>query len=232
MAVFLVVIAGNAVQAFCSTGPPPYMGQSDPDPLLVQPERTGCGRSTSTRRRPSSLRGRWAIEKPAVGGLPADPAAGPLGALPALAVKQRSTLALPLRGTPTDLAYDAATDRFLLTTQHGVYITDGSLGHVLRYTVVDPGFSVDLGQFAGAAVPRQQDGDGGRREQELRDPAGERQGQRGRELPLLPGVVRQVRREVTVAFRHGARPDDVHDVGRVRPARPGPPSPSRCRTRR
>jgi disulfide bond formation protein DsbB len=100
---------------------------------------------------PVSLRGRWAIEKPAVAGLSADPAAGPFGALPALAVKQRSTVTLPLRGTPTDLAYDAATDRFLLTTQQGVYITDGSLGRVLCYTVVDPGFSVDLGQFAGAA---------------------------------------------------------------------------------
>ncbi len=29
-AVFLVVVAGNIVQAFASTGPPPYLGQSDP----------------------------------------------------------------------------------------------------------------------------------------------------------------------------------------------------------
>ncbi len=150
MAVFLVVIAGNAVQAFCSTGPPPYMGQSDPIRFSFSP-RHWVWSLDEYSPAPVSLRGRWAIEKPAVAGLPADPAAGPLGTLPALAVKQRSTVALPLRGTPTDLAYDAATDRFLLTTQQGVYITDGSLGHVLRYTVVDPGFSVDLGQFAGAA---------------------------------------------------------------------------------
>jgi disulfide bond formation protein DsbB len=48
----------------------------------------------------------------------------------------------------TDLAYDEGTDRFLVTTQHGVYLTDGSFGRVERYTVVDPGYSVDLGRFA------------------------------------------------------------------------------------
>ncbi len=83
--------------------------------------------------------------------VPADPAAGPLKNLSALTVKQRRQLSLPLRGAITDLAYDGGTDRFLLTTEHGVYIVDGALEHVLRSTVVDPGFSVDLGTFAGAA---------------------------------------------------------------------------------
>jgi hypothetical protein len=58
---------------------------------------------------------------------------------------------VPLRGTPTDLAYDAEADRFLVTTQNGVYILDSSLTSILRYTVIDPGFSVDLGDFGGAA---------------------------------------------------------------------------------
>jgi hypothetical protein len=60
-------------------------------------------------------------------------------------------LSLSLRGTMTDLAYDAGTDRFVVTTQQGVYITDGSLSRVVRQTVVDPGYSVDLGTFAGTA---------------------------------------------------------------------------------
>jgi disulfide bond formation protein DsbB len=150
MVVFLVVIAANAVQAFCSTGPPPFMGQSDPIRFSFNPKHWVWSLDEFSAA-PVSLRGRWAIEKPGVAGLPADPAAGPFGAIPALAVKQRTRLSLPLRGTPTDLAYDAASDRFLLTTQNGVYLTDGSLGRVVRQTVVDPGFSVDLGQFAGAA---------------------------------------------------------------------------------
>jgi disulfide bond formation protein DsbB len=37
-----------------------------------------------------------------------------------------------------------------VTTQAGVYITDGSLGRIAKYTVVDMGFAADLGQFAGA----------------------------------------------------------------------------------
>jgi hypothetical protein len=68
-----------------------------------------------------------------------------------VAVTRQSRIAAPLRGTVTDLAYDAAGDRFLVTTQQGIYILDASLGRTLRYTIVDTGFSVDLGQFAGAA---------------------------------------------------------------------------------
>jgi disulfide bond formation protein DsbB len=57
-----------------------------------------------------------------------------------------------LDGAVTDLAYDPASDRFLLTTSgHGVYLLDGSLGRVLRHAVLDPSFSVELGELAGAA---------------------------------------------------------------------------------
>lgn len=150
MVVFLVVIAGNIVQAFASTGPPPYMGQSDPIRFSFNP-RHWVWSLDEWSPAPVSLRGRWAIEKPGLAALPSDPAAGPLGVLAPLAVKSRTKLSLPLHGTPTDLAYDGATDRFLLTTQNGIYITDAALGRVERYTVVDPGFSVDLGRFAGAA---------------------------------------------------------------------------------
>jgi disulfide bond formation protein DsbB len=148
--VFLVVVAGNIVQAFASTGPPPYMGQSDPIRFSFTP-RHWVWSLEEWSPAPASLRGRWAIEKPGVAGLPADPAAGPLANLPVLPIREQRTLALPLRGTVTDLAYEQATNRFLVTTQSGVYITDGSLGRIARYTVVDSGFSIDLGRFAGAA---------------------------------------------------------------------------------
>jgi disulfide bond formation protein DsbB len=148
--VFLIVIAGNIVQAFASTGPPPYMGQGDPVRFSFNP-RHWVWSLEEWSPAPVSLRGRWAAEKPGFAGLVADPTAGPLANLPTLAIRERRPLALSLRGTVTDMAYDAATDRFLLTTQSGVYITDGSLGQVARYTIVDPGYSVDLGRFAGAA---------------------------------------------------------------------------------
>jgi disulfide bond formation protein DsbB len=150
MAVFLVVIAGNAVQAFASTGPPPFMGQGDPVRFSFNPKHWVWSLEEWTPS-PVALRGRWAIEKPGLDALPADPAAGPLANLPGLPVKERRLLSSQLRGRITDLAYDAATDRFLLTTECGVTLVDGSLDRVIRSTVVDPGFSIDLGRFAGAA---------------------------------------------------------------------------------
>jgi disulfide bond formation protein DsbB len=150
LVVYLVVIAGNMVQAFASTGPPPFMGQGDPIRFSFNPAHWVWSLEEWSPA-PVSLRGRWAAEKPGFAGLVADPAAGPLAHLPVLAVRERRQLALPLRGTATDLAYDAQTDRFLLTTQNGVYIVDGALARVLRYTIVDPGYSIDLGRFAGAA---------------------------------------------------------------------------------
>jgi len=148
--VFLVVIAGNVVQAFASTGPPPYMGQGDPVRFSFNPKHWVWSLE-EYRPAPVSLRGRWAIEKPSVAGHEAKPEAGPFGTLPALAASGQERLTVLLEGPPTDLAYDAATDRFLVTTPRGIYITNGTLDGVVRHTIVDPGYSVDLGRFAGAA---------------------------------------------------------------------------------
>ena len=147
---FLVVAGGNAVQAFASTGPPPFMGQSDPVRFSFNP-RHWVWSIEEWKSSPISWRGRWAIEKPDVARAPADPAASPLSGVPVLAAGSQRRLALPLSGSISDLAYDASTDRFLLTTQRGVYITDSSLGRVVRHTEIDAGFSVDLARFSAAA---------------------------------------------------------------------------------
>jgi disulfide bond formation protein DsbB len=147
---FLAAAAGNAVQAFASTGPPPYMGQGDPVRFSFNPANWVWSLE-EWRPSPVSLRGRWAIEKPDVALANADPSASPLANVPVLPPARRATVALSLDGPITDLAYDAATDRFLVTTEKGVYITDGSLGRVLRHTVVDTGFSVDLARFTAGA---------------------------------------------------------------------------------
>jgi disulfide bond formation protein DsbB len=147
---FLVTAAANAVQAFASTGPPPFMGQGDPVRFSFNPAHWVWS-TEEWRPSPVSLRGRWAIEKPDVSLAQADPGASPLANVPALQATRRATLSLPLDGPVTDLAYDAATDRFLVTTAAGLYITDGSLERVLRHTVVDTGFSVDLARFTAGA---------------------------------------------------------------------------------
>jgi disulfide bond formation protein DsbB len=148
--VFLVVIAGNGIQAFASTGPPPFMGQGDPVRFSFNPAHWVWSMEEWSAA-PISLRGRWSVAKPGAIPRSTDPAAGPLLDLPRLTIKERIQLSFPLQGTPTDLAYDAIGDRFLITTQNGIYILDGAFSRILRSTVVDPGYSVDLGQFAGAA---------------------------------------------------------------------------------
>ena len=150
MVVFLVVIAGNIVQAFASTGPPPFMGQGDPVRFSFNP-RHWVWSLEEWSPAPVTLRGRWAVEKPSVEGLPADPAHGPLTNVPRLEATGRTQIAAPLKGAITGLAYEDSTDRFLVTTEHGLYLLDGALQNVLRYTIVDAGYSVDLGDFAGGA---------------------------------------------------------------------------------
>lgn len=148
---FVIVVAGNMVQAFASTGPPPFMGQSDPIRFSFNPRHWHWSLEEWRPPIKVALRGRWAIKKPDVTAAAADPTTGPLGTLPALAVKERRPLGLSLDGAPTDLAYDAATDRFLITTDAGIYLADAALAQVKGRTIVDIGFSVDLGRFAGAA---------------------------------------------------------------------------------
>jgi hypothetical protein len=147
---FLVIVAANVVQAFASTGPPPFVGQSDPVRFSFNPRHWHWSLEEWKPAR-ISLRGRWAIETPGLTSLVSDPATGPFVDLPRLPIREQRPLALALDGAPTDLAYDSATDQFLLTTARGVYLTDGTLEHVNRHTLVDAGYSVDLGRLAGAA---------------------------------------------------------------------------------
>ncbi len=150
--VFLVVIAGNIVQAFASTGPPPFMGQSDPVRFSFSP-RHWVWSLEEWSPAPISLRGRWAIDRPSLDRLPSDPAAGPVAGLTTADVTNQGTVGFPLSGTPTDLCYDPITNQFLVTTQHGIYLADELLSKPNRYTIIDPGYSVDLGEFgAGAFV--------------------------------------------------------------------------------
>jgi disulfide bond formation protein DsbB len=148
MYAFLVVVAGNIVQAFASTGPPPFMGQADPVRFSWNP-RHWVWSTEEWSPAPISLRGRWTIEKPDAGAAAAVSAPLPGAAL--LPVERTLRLALPLEGAITDIAHEPGRDRFLLTTARGVYVVDGGLSRVERYTLLDAGFSVDLGELAGAA---------------------------------------------------------------------------------
>ena len=83
---FLVVVAANIVQAFASTGPPPFMGQSDPVRFSFSPRHWNWSLDEWKPVR-ISLRGRWAVDKPDLATVVGDPAAGPLVNLSPLTLK-------------------------------------------------------------------------------------------------------------------------------------------------
>jgi disulfide bond formation protein DsbB len=147
---FLFVVAGTIVQAFASTGPPPYVGQSDPVRFSFNP-RYWVWSLDEYSAAPISVRGRWAVETPDVAAADSRVEGSPWAGAPRLEIVEQRALGLALDGPPTGLDYDAAGDRFLITTAHGIYLADGALRAVQRHTAVDPLFAVDLGRFAGAA---------------------------------------------------------------------------------
>lgn len=153
---FVVVVSANAVQAFIATGPPPFMGQADPLRFSLNPKRW-VWLATDELGGRISLRGSWTIPEPdpAHVDVVADPAQGPLAALPGLAVDRWEKMGASLAGRLTDLAYQGALDgpgRFLATTEGwNVYVLDASLTQVQHHVRLDQHFAVELTPLAGAA---------------------------------------------------------------------------------
>ena len=151
MGLFIVVVAANALQAFASTGPPPFFGQGDPVRLSWNPAHWVWS-FEELEPYYISLRGTWTIPVPDPAATDPDPAHGPLTAVPALQVSGWEKIGVPLDGTATGFARDSATGRVLVTTdRYGVYLLDSTLARVLHHVVIDAGFSVDLSPLAGAA---------------------------------------------------------------------------------
>jgi disulfide bond formation protein DsbB len=151
MGLFVVVIAANALQAFASTGPPPWFGQGDPVRLSLNPKHWVW--SFEELQPPYiSLRGSWTVPEPDPAAADPDPDHGPLASLPTLAVSGWERIGPPLDGALSGLARDSATGRFMATTdRYGVYLLDSTRTQVLHHVVLDPGFSIDLTPLAGAA---------------------------------------------------------------------------------
>jgi len=151
MGLFMVVVGANALQAFASTGPPPFIGQGDPIRLSLDPRHWVW--SLEELAPPTiSWRGSWTVSAPDPAAVDPDPAHGPLASLPTLTVSSWERIGVPLEGMLSGLARDPASGRFLaVTDRFGVYLLDSTLSRVLHHVVLDPGFSIDLSHLAGAA---------------------------------------------------------------------------------
>ncbi len=152
MGLLVVLAAANAVQAFISTGPPPYFGQGDPVRLSPDPRHWVWSREEAEGA--ISWRGAWTIPAPDPAAADPDPAHGPLASLPALPVRSWQRITAPLNGRLTDLALTPTANggqALAVTDRYGVYVLDSTFARVLHQVVLDPGFSVDLTPLAGAA---------------------------------------------------------------------------------
>ena len=157
---FVVVVAANALQAFASTGPPPYIGQGDPVRLSLNP-RHWVWMNEELRGR-LSVRGSWTIPAPDPADMTADPdpTHGPLEGLPSLPIARWERITAPLNGTLTGLASrspslegsgeEAMRTVLAVTEDFGVYVLDSTFSRVLHRVVLDPGYSIDLTPLAGA----------------------------------------------------------------------------------
>ncbi len=151
MGLFIVVVVANALQAFASTGPPPFIGQGDPVRLSLNPRHWVWSLEELQPPR-VSLRGSWDIPAPTAEGVDPDPAHGPLAALPTLPVESWERVGVPMTGTLSGLARDPATGRYLaVTDRYGVTLMDSTRTQVLHRVVLDKGFSVDLTPLTAAA---------------------------------------------------------------------------------
>jgi hypothetical protein len=149
---FMVVISANAIQAFVTTGPPPFMGQADPLRFSWNPSRW-VWLADDELGGAISLRGSWTVPAPDPGAIEvdADPRRGPLANVPTLPVERWDSVTAQLEGRLTDLAYDAGAERFLAVTEgHRVYVLDSSLSRIEHQVALDPHFAVELTPLAGA----------------------------------------------------------------------------------
>ena len=149
MGLFIAVMGANALQAFASTGPPPFIGQADPLRFSLNP-RHWVWEMRELRGR-MSLRGSWDIPEPDPTTVDADPTNGPLANLPSLSVAAWEQVEAPLDGALSDFAHDPVSGNYLVVTDRfGVYLLDSTLTRVVHRVTIDKGYSIDLTPLVGA----------------------------------------------------------------------------------
>jgi len=150
MALLVILAGANAVQAFISTGPPPFFGQGDPIRLSLDPDRWVW--SMAELGGGLSLRGSWTVPEPEPGDdvVDGDPETGPFADLDTLPVLRWARVPPGVEGTLTGFTA-AAGAAVIVTDRYEVAVLEGDLSRVRHRVVIDRGFSIDLTTLAGAA---------------------------------------------------------------------------------
>ncbi|WRC28360.1 disulfide bond formation protein B [Helicobacter pylori] len=150
--IFFIVVGSNAVQAFISTGPLPYVGQSSPVRFSWNLKESVWSMENWNRLFPRSVLGRRDVGEPLkLSALPKDNdyERSPLEITKTLKIEKKEELPLKLNGAITDLNFNE--DRAILTTENqGLYLVGNDLKTIHSYMVLDSYYSATVGAFVGA----------------------------------------------------------------------------------
>ncbi|MGL2534663.1 disulfide bond formation protein B [Helicobacter pylori] len=153
--VFFIVVGSNAVQAFFSTGPFPYIGQSSPVRFSWNLKESVWSMENWNDFKspfPRSVLGRRDVGEPLkLSALPKDNdyKHSPLEITKALEIGKKEELFLKLNGAITDLSFNE--DEAILTTENqGLYLVGNDLKTIHSHMVLDSYYRATVGAFVGA----------------------------------------------------------------------------------
>ncbi|WP_104713081.1 disulfide bond formation protein B [Helicobacter cetorum] len=151
--VFFVVVGSNIIQAFFSTGPFPYIGQSDPVRFSWNlKEAVWSMENWGDLKFPRSVLGRRDVGKPTkLSALPKDNdyQHSPLEITKTLEIEKKEVLSLKLNGAITDLSFNEE-NAILITENQGLYLVSNDLKTIHSHMVLDSYYSATVGSFVGA----------------------------------------------------------------------------------
>lgn len=154
--VFFIVVASNIVQAFISTGPPPFWGQGDPVRYSWDPKYTiWSSEGWNDMRAPTNFLGKRDVNFPDLGLSPTkdfefnnDYKNSPLNIEKELKFDGFKEISLNLNSPISDLNYKDGK-MLIATEEYGLYITDKNLDKISSHLVLDKYFSATVERFAG-----------------------------------------------------------------------------------
>lgn len=162
VAISLFVILSNAVQAFFSTGIPPFSGKGEPERMslnLTQASDKWTAQIWTRLQRPFSLTGKNTVDDPHIAGIltpklfkfNTNPQDGAIENLkPQLVIKSKKELTFTPtgifnQGNAASIAYNATKDEFaVVSTAAGVYYLDTNLQNVTDQAILDKPNGYDI----------------------------------------------------------------------------------------
>lgn len=157
--VFFVVIASNIVQAFVSTGPPPFWGQGDPVRFSWNPKfSVWSAEGWSDMRAPTNFLGKRDVNLPDLASKPSKDFSfsgnyedSPFEIEKELLVSYSKIISLNLNSPISDINY--ANGKMLIATEnHGLYVSDKSFDKITSHLILDPYYSATIDKFAGISA--------------------------------------------------------------------------------